>query len=271
MRQSCALLVLLLSASAGADPKPTTQQLARDIYAELIGIDTTQSAGDTFKAAKAMAARLVKGGLPAADVKAFQSAPKRGTLVARLRGTGKQKPMLLVAHLDVVEARREDWSTNPFELIEKDGYFYGRGTSDDKAMAAIFVADLIRLAEEKYKPERDLVLVLSCDEEIGDRNGHGIRWLIEHHKEMLDAQLAINEGAGVGPKEGKPLWNGIQTAEKQAQNYWLELTNRGGHSSLPRKDNAIYQLSEALVKLEKFDFPLALNETTRNYFTKMST
>src|SRR5262249_50840319 len=176
MHRSCAVLVLLMSASASADPKLTRhQQLARDIYAELIAIDTTQSAGDTFKAAKAMAARLVQGGLPAADVKTFQTAPKRGNLVARLRGTGRQKPMLLVAHIDVVEARPEDWSTHPFELVEKDGYFYGRGTGDDKAMAAIFVADLIQLAQEKYRPDRDLVLVLECDEESGDRHGYGIK------------------------------------------------------------------------------------------------
>src|SRR5215469_6656595 len=272
MHRSCPVLALLMSVSASADSKLTRhQQLARDIYAELIAIDTTQSEGDTFKAAKAMAARLVKGGLPAADVNAFQTAPKRGNLVARLRGTGRQKPMLLVAHIDVVEARPEDWSTHPFELVEKDGYFYGRGTADDKAMAAIFVADLIRLAQDKYKPDRDLLLVLECDEEIGDRNGYGIKWLIEHQKDLLAAELAINEGAGVGTKESKPLWNGIQTAEKQAQNYWLEVTNRGGHSSLPRKDNAIYQLSEAMVKVEKFDFPLALNDTTRSYFKKMST
>src|SRR5215469_17400916 len=242
MHRSCPVLALLMSVSASADSKLTRhQQLARDIYAELIAIDTTQSEGDTFKAAKAMAARLVKGGLPAADVNAFQTAPKRGNLVARLRGTGRQKPMLLVAHIDVVEARPEDWSTHPFELVEKDGYFYGRGTADDKAMAAIFVADLIRLRTERFVPDRDVIVALTADEEGGPHNG--VKWLLAQHRELIDADLAINEGAGGAILNGRYGANAVQASEKIYQSYRLEVKDRGGHSSLPMPDNAIYRLA----------------------------
>jgi acetylornithine deacetylase/succinyl-diaminopimelate desuccinylase-like protein len=253
------VIIALLAAPAAAQP-------AKDIYKELVEIDTTQSVGDTFKAANAMAARLKKGGIT--DVKVFKSAPKRGNLVARLKGTGKKKPMMLVAHLDVVEAKREDWSTDPFKLTEKDGYYYGRGVGDDKAMAATWVSTLIRLKKEGYKGDRDLILVLECDEEISGKLG--MQWLIEKHKDLLDAEFALNEGAGVGMKDGKPQWNAIQTTEKVFQSFWLEVTNPGGHSSQPRPDNAIYQLAAGLGRLEKFIFPVELNETTRGYFTKLA-
>ena len=263
-------LALLVSSSGAADPLTPQQELARSIYKELVEINTTQSAGDTFKAAKAMAARLVKGGLPAADVRTFKTAAKRGNLVARLRGTGKKKPLMLLAHLDVVEAKREDWTTDPFKFIEKDGYFYGRGVADDKAMAATWVATLIRLKKEGYKGDRDLVLVLSTDEEISDTNDLGIRWLIANQRQLIDAELALNEGAGVALKDGKPMWNAIQTTEKTYQSFWLEVRNAGGHSSQPRGDNAIYELAAGLGRLEKFVFPVELNATTRGYFEKMS-
>lgn len=267
-------MLVAISACARAEAQPALtkqQQLARDIYKELVEIDTSQSKGDTFKAAKAMAARLIAGGLPAADVRTFEVAPKRGNLVARFRGTGKKKPLLLVAHIDVVEAKREDWSTDPFKLVEKDGYLYGRGTADDKAMAAAWVATLIRFKRERYKPERDLILVLDTDEEIGDVHRLGIQWLIEKHRNLIDAELALNEGAGVGLKDGKPIWNAIQLTEKVFQSFWLEVRNPGGHSSQPRGDNAIYELANGLTRLEKLAFPVELNETTRGYFTKMST
>ncbi len=264
MRAALAVLVLSSTTAAAA---PT----AKDIYKELVEIDTTQSTGDTLKAAKAMAARLVKGGLRAADVKVLQSAPRRGNLVARLRGTGKRKPMLLVAHIDVVEAKREDWTTDPFKLVEKDGYYYARGSGDDKAMAATWVSTLIRLAKDGYKGDRDLILVLECDEEIGDKTSLGIQWLLAKHRDLFgDAEFAINEGGGVGMKEGKPLWNAIQTTEKAFQSFSLEVTNPGGHSSQPRADNAIYQLADGLARLEKLTFPVELNDTTRGYFTTMA-
>jgi len=217
-----------------------------------------------------MGDRLLAAGFPRADVQVFQSAPRRGNLIARLHGTGKRKPLLLVAHIDVVEAKREDWTTDPFKFVEKDGYFYGRGTSDDKYMAVAWVVNMIRWKKEGYKPDRDLVLVLETDEEISDRNSVGMRWLIKNHRDLLDAELALNEGGGVGVKEGKPFANSIQTAEKLFQSFWIEARNPGGHSSQPRKDNAIYELADALGRLEHHDFPVHLNDTTRGFFEKMA-
>jgi acetylornithine deacetylase/succinyl-diaminopimelate desuccinylase-like protein len=274
-----ASLVLIASLVAGgsvtpsaADPAPpATQQLTREIYKELVEINTTASSGDTFAAAKAMGARLIAAGFPKADVQVFQPASKHGNLVARLRGTGKRKPLLLVAHIDVVEAKREDWTTDPFKLVEKDGYFYGRGTADDKYMATAWVVNMIRWKKEGYKPDRDLILVLETDEETSDHHGYGMRWLIKNHRDLIDAELALNEGSGVSVKDGKAFVNGIQTSEKLFQSFWIEIRNPGGHSSQPRKDNAIYALSGALGRLAKYDFPMQLNETTRGYFAKMAT
>ena len=266
-----ASLVVSVAPSAAAPAPPATQQLTREIYKQLVEINTTESSGDTYAAAKAMGDRLLAAGYPKADVQVFQSGPKRGNLVARLRGTGKRKPVLLVAHIDVVEAKKEDWTTDPFKLVEKDGYFYGRGTGDDKYMATAWVVNMIRWKKEGYKPDRDLVLVLESDEEISDRNNVGMRWLVEHHRDLLDAEFALNEGGGVGVKEGKPFSNSIQTAEKVFQSFWIEARNPGGHSSQPRKDNAIYELTDALNKLAKHDFAVQLNDTTRGYFEKMAT
>ncbi len=262
------MILVLASATAAAAP---ADPVARDIYKELVEIDTTQSNGDTHKAAEAMAAWLRAAGFPAGDVHVFEPAPKRGNLVARLRGTGKRKPIILMAHIDVVEARREDWTTDPFKLVEKDGYFYGRGSGDDKYMAAAWVANMVRWKKEGYKPDRDLILVLECDEETGDIAGLGIEWLIANHKDLIAAEYALNEGGGVGMKDGKPLWNSIQTTEKLYVTFTLEVHNRGGHSSQPRKDNAIYELATALGKVEKLEFPVELNDTTRGYFAKQAT
>jgi acetylornithine deacetylase/succinyl-diaminopimelate desuccinylase-like protein len=269
-----ALLASLIAgasvAPSAAEPAPAdAQRVMRDVYKELVEINTTASVGDTYAAAKAMGARLVAAGFPKADVQVFQAAPKRGDLVARLRGTGKRKPLLLVAHIDVVEAKREDWTTDPFKLVEKDGYFYGRGTGDDKFMAAAWVANMIRWKKEGWKPDRDLILALETDEETSDHAAVGMTWLIKNHKDLLDAEYAINEGGGVGVKDGKPFANSIQTAEKLFQSFWVEARNSGGHSSQPRKDNAIYELADALGRLEKYDFPVQLNETTRGFFERM--
>ena len=269
MRSLIVLVALgALAATAHADAH---QERAWSIYKQLVEIDTTQSTGDTYKAAKAMGARLRAAGFPAADVKVFKTAAKRGNLVARYRGTGKQKPILLVAHIDVVEAKRADWSTDPMKLVEKDGYAYARGTTDDKYMAAAWVANFIRWKQERYRPDRDLVIVLECDEEISDRHSYGIRWLLAKQRPLLDAELALNEGGAVGVKNGKPIWNAIQTTEKLFQSFWLEVKNSGGHSSQPRKDNAIYMLANGLARLEKYAFPVQLNDTTRVYFQKMAT
>src|SRR3989440_8302134 len=240
---------LLFSSLACAQP----QKLARKIYKELVEINAVTNSGDTAQAADAMAARLKAAGIT--EVQVFKPAPKKGNLVARLRGTGKKKPILLMAHIDVVDAKREDWSIDPIKLTEKDGYFYGRGTLDDKFMAAALVANLIRYRQEGYRPERDLIVALTTDEEIGDANTMGIRWLLANHRDLIDAELALNEGAGVGLKKGKPLRHGVQTSEKVPVNYRLEVKNAGGHSSLPAKDNAIYRLAEGLARLSKFDFP----------------
>jgi acetylornithine deacetylase/succinyl-diaminopimelate desuccinylase-like protein len=266
---STALVTAYLAiGSAGADGLAPHQQLAHDIYKELIEIDTTTATGDTARAAEAMAARLKEAGFAEADVHAFSPVPKKGNLVARLHGSGARKPILLVAHLDVVPAKREDWSVDPFKLTEKDGYFYARGSSDDKYMAASFIANLIRYKQEGYKPDRDIIVALETDEEILDADGLGIQWLLRHHRDLIDAEFALNEGGGVGLKDGKPIRNSVQTSEKVSVSFQLNVTNSGGHSSVPRKDNAIYRLAEGLARLSKFEFPLHLNETTRAYFER---
>ena len=258
-------LLLLLTApfSASAQTLSPHQQLARDIYKELVEINTVTPTGDTFKAAEAMAARLRAAGFTGPDVQVFNSAPRKGNLVARLRGAGTRKPILLMAHLDVVEARREDWSFDPFKLLEKDGYFYARGSGDDKFMAAMFVANLIRFKQEGYRPDRDIIVLLETDEEILDANSVGVQWMLKNHRDLIDAEYALNEGGSVGVKNGKAIRNSLQTSEKVPVNYSFEVKNPGGHSSLPSKDNAIYHLAAGLSNLAKFDFPVTLNETTR--------
>ena len=267
----CVGMVSLVSASgsaAAADALTPSQALAHDIYKELLEIDTTTATGDTKAAADAMAARLKAAGFTDADVQVFQPAPRKGNLVARLHGSGKRKPILLVAHLDVVPALREDWSVDPFKLTEQDGYFYARGSLDDKYMAASFVTNLIRYRQEGFKPDRDIIVALETDEEIFDRDGLGIQWLLKNHRDLIDAEFALNEGGGVAVKDGKPIRNSVQTTEKVAVTFQLDVRDRGGHSSVPRKDNAIYHLAEGLVKLSKFSFPMRLNETTRAYFER---
>jgi acetylornithine deacetylase/succinyl-diaminopimelate desuccinylase-like protein len=253
---------------ASAQALGSNQQLARDIHKELVEINTVTATGDTLKAAQAMANRLKAAGFPDADVRVLSPAPRKGNLVARLRGTGDRKPILLLAHLDVVEAKAEDWSVDPFKALEKDGYLYGRGVQDDKFMAASFVANLIRYKQEGFRPNRDLIVALETDEEILDANALGIQWLLKNHRDLIDAEYALNEGGGVGLLNGKPLSNSLQTAEKVSLSYRLEVKNPGGHSSLPTKDNAIYRLAEGLARLAHFDFPMQFNPTTRAYFER---
>ena len=261
-------LALALPLVAAAQSLAPHQRLVRDIYKELVEINTVTTTGDTAKAAQAMAARLGAAGFPAEDVRVFTPAPRKGNMVARLHGSGAKRPILLLAHIDVVEAKREDWSTDPFKLVEQDGYYYARGSGDDKFMAAAFVANLIRYREEGYRPARDIIVALATDEEIGDGNALGIRWLIANQRALIDAEFALNEGAGVGLKHGKPIRNGVQTSEKNYVDFTLEVKNAGGHSSLPRKDNAIYRLAEGLARLGKYDFPIRLNDTTRAWFER---
>jgi acetylornithine deacetylase/succinyl-diaminopimelate desuccinylase-like protein len=268
-----ALLAAVIAAAPAALRAETLtppQQLAFDVYKELVEIDTTTATGDTQRAAEAMAARLRAAGFAGDDVQVFSPVPRKGNLVARLRGTGKRKPILLLAHLDVVPARREDWSFDPFKLIEQDGYYYGRGTGDDKFMAAAFVANMIRYKQEGYKPDRDIILALETDEEILDANALGIQWLLRNKRDLIDAEFALNEGGGVALKDGKGIRNAVQTTEKVSIGFLLTVKDPGGHSSVPRKDNAIYRLAEGLVRLSKFSFPHRFNDTTRAYFERIA-
>jgi acetylornithine deacetylase/succinyl-diaminopimelate desuccinylase-like protein len=244
------------------------QVILRQIYQELVEINTTHSAGDTTQAAEAMARRLTTAGIGADDVQVLAPAPRKGNLVARLRGTGAKRPLLLLAHLDVVEARREDWSIDPFKLQEQDGYFYGRGTADDKAMAAIFVANLIRLHAEGFLPDRDVIVALTADEEGGPHNG--VKWLLAQHRALIDADLAINEGAGGSILDGRYGANAVQASEKIYQSYRLEVKDRGGHSSLPVPGNAINRLAAGLTRLAQFEFPVpaSLDEINRGFFDR---
>src|SRR5260370_15498970 len=236
------VLLALIAApfSAAAQTLTPNQQFAREIYKELVEINTVTPTGDTSKAAEAMAARLRAAGYSGADVQVFNPAPRKGNLVARLHGTGARKPILLMAHLDVVEAKREDWSTDPFKLIEKDGYFYARGSGDDKFMAATFVATMIRYKQEGFKPARDIILLLETDEEIGDNDAVGIQWMIKNHRDLIDAELALNEGGRVRSKNGKPLRADLQTSAQVFATYSFDVKNPRSHSSRPTNDNSIY-------------------------------
>jgi acetylornithine deacetylase/succinyl-diaminopimelate desuccinylase-like protein len=261
---------LALPVGGAGATEPTPQQRAfRQIYQELVEINTTDSVGDTVKAAEAMAARLKAGGLPAADIQIISSGPRKGNLVARLRGTGARRPILLLGHLDVVEAKREDWNFDPFKLQEVDGFFRGRGTIDDKSMASIFVANLIEYVTEGFKPDRDIILALTADEELVDTPHVGARILVEQHRDLIDAELAINEGGGGALINGKPVRMSVQHAEKIYQTYTLEVTDRGGHSASGRRDNAISRLADGLRRLGQFDFPVALNPVTRAFFERV--
>jgi acetylornithine deacetylase/succinyl-diaminopimelate desuccinylase-like protein len=252
---------LILAAQSGSH-----EARAREIFKQLVEINTTHSAGDTTKAADAMAARFKAAGFPDADVRVLAPSAKKGNLVVRYRGTATKRPMILLAHLDVVEAKREDWSFDPFVLTEKDGYFYGRGTADDKTMAAVFVANLLRLKAEGFTPSRDIILMLTADEEGGPENG--VKWLLANHRPLIDAEFAINEGGGGVMRKGKYVTNEIQAAEKVYQDLRLEVRNSGGHSSMPVKDNAIYRLAAGLSRIAAFEFPPQLNDITRAYFTR---
>jgi acetylornithine deacetylase/succinyl-diaminopimelate desuccinylase-like protein len=259
--------LLAFAASPQAQDSDTADKLARDIYKQLIEINTTDSVGSTTVAAEAMAQRLRDAGYPASDVQVMGPNSRKGNLVARLRGTGARKPMLLICHLDVVEARREDWSMDPFQFVEKDGYFYGRGSGDIKDGDAILMATMIRLKQENFRPDRDIILALTADEEGGKSNG--VEWLIKNHRDLIDAEFILNPDAGdFELDKGKKLLVGIQAAEKLYQDYDIKVSNPGGHSSLPGSENAIYELAEALTRLEHYQFPFELSEVTREYFKR---
>ena len=276
MIQRIAVTLAIVSATAATAqdrtmPPESERQLARAIYKEMIEINSGFTTGATTPVVDAAAKHLKAAGFPAADVFVGGASPKKANLVVRLRGTGRRKPILLLAHTDVVEAKREDWSMDPFILTEKDGYFYGRGSSDDKAMAAIFVANMIAYAGAGYRPERDIILALTTDEELSDSPHNGVRWLLQHHRDLIDAEFALNEGGGGTLRNGRPFRLAVQLAEKVYQTYQLEVTDRGGHSAAPRRDNPIYRLADALHRLAQFDFPPRLNAVTRAFFERMVT
>jgi acetylornithine deacetylase/succinyl-diaminopimelate desuccinylase-like protein len=243
------------------------QALERDILKELVEINTSDSAGHTPESAQAMAHRLAAAGIPDSDIHVLGYEPRHQSLVARYRGRPNGlKPILLMAHMDVVQARAEDWSFDPFVFREQDGYYYGRGSYDDKAGVAMLVAMFIRFKHEGFVPDRDLIISLSADEETTSRS---TEWLVKEHRDLVDAEYALNADAGGGElRDGKPLTFLIQTAEKVFLSFQLEVRNKGGHSSRPVPDNAIYRLADGLVRLEKFTFPVRLNETTRAYFSR---
>ena len=267
------MVLLLTLVPLGAQAPSDYQRMGRDVLKELIETDTTHSTGNTTLAAERMAARLVAAGFPKADVQIVRgtqkSAETKGNLVARYRGKGTRKPVLFLAHLDVVEARREDWSIDPFVLTEKDGYFYGRGTLDVKGGAATLVAAFVRLRQEQWTPDRDLILALTADEEGGTDNG--VTWLLANRRDLIDADYAINFDAGGGElRGGRVTALDVQAAEKVYASFSLTVKNAGGHSSLPTKDNAIYRLAAGLQRLAAFEFPVRLTDITRTYFERMA-
>src|ERR1700684_990415 len=263
---------VLLSAAtipALAQLDPQTKQLSRDIFQQLIEINTTDSVGSTTVAANAMAQRLLDAGFPKEDVVVLGPNDRKGNLVARLHGTGAAKPILLIGHLDVVEALRTDWTTDPFQFVEKDGYFFGRGTQDMKESDAVLVTTFIRFKKSGFKPDRDLILALTADEEGGTSNG--VDLLMKKHRDLIKAAFVLNsDSGGVDLEHGKPIPFNVEATEKLYGDYQLTATNPGGHSSLPGPDNAIYHIADALTRLQAYTFPFSLNPVTRAYFSRMA-
>ena len=261
---------LFLAMASGAQLDDATRSLSRGIFRQLIEINTTDSVGSTTVAAEAMRQRLLDAGFDPADAQVLGPNDRKGNLVARLHGSGAHKPLLIIGHLDVVEARREDWTTNPFEFVEKDGYFYGRGTQDMKVSDAAVVTAFIRFKREGYRPDRDIVLALTADEEGGKSNG--VDWLLRNHRDVVDAEFALNaDSGGVTSVNAKPVDLDIEASEKLYADFQLTATNPGGHSSLPVPDNAIYHVANALSRLERAPFPFELNEVTSTYFERRAT
>ena len=262
-------LPFLASANAQTTRPEAEKQLAHDVYKQFIEIQSGFTTGATTPVAEAAAARLKAAGFTDADIFLGGATPKKGNLVVRLRGTGAKKPILLLAHEDVVEAKREDWSMDPFQFIEKDGFFYGRGTGDDKAQAAVWIANLIEYKKEGFKPDRDIIVALTADEEGGGPY-NGVDWLLKNHRDLIESEFALNEGGWGEEAKGKKISNDLQVSEKYVLNFRFEVHNKGGHSSMPVHDNAIYHLAGALSRLGEFGFPLNTNEVTAAYFQQMA-
>jgi acetylornithine deacetylase/succinyl-diaminopimelate desuccinylase-like protein len=258
-------ILFILASCCYAQVDNPTRQLSHDIFKQLIEINTTDSVGNVTTAAEAMAHRFRDAGFAESDIQVLGPNDRKKNLVVRLHGAGKHKPVLLIGHLDVVEARREDWTTDPFQFVEKDGYYYGRGTQDMKDGDAIMVTTLIRFKKEGYVPDRDIILALTADEEGGKFNG--VDWLTKNHRALIDAEFVLNhDGGGVMAEHGKAMVVEVDASEKVYADYQLTVTNPGGHSSLPVPDNAIYHLADGLARLQHFQFPFELNSVTRAYY-----
>jgi len=273
-RSIIAIALLLIGSTVSHAQQTRWDSVARSLFKELVEINTTESSGSTLAAARAMAARLKTVGFPDSDVVVLENAPKKGNLIARLHGrnTGK-KPILLLSHIDVVEAKAEDWTLPPFQFIERDGTFFGRGVADDKDEGAIHLAVIMRMREERFVPDRDIIVALTADEEGGPANG--VSWLLQNHRPLIDAEFALNEGGGgrvrgAGIRDTVKISQDVQASEKKFLNFRFEVTNPGGHSSVPRADNAITQLAVALTKINPTIMPVRLNEVTRTYFTRLA-
>ena len=245
---SCKILALVFLCAATANAQTTRpdaeKQLAHDIYKQFIEVQSGFTTGATTPVVDIAVARLKAAGFSDADIFTGGAIPKKGNLVVRYHGTGARKPILLLAHIDVVEAKREDWSTDPFQFLEKDGFFYGRGTGDDKAQAAVWIANLIQYKKEGFKPDRDVIVALTADEEGGGPY-NGVDWLLKNHRDLIEAELALNEGGWGEESKGKKISNDLQVSEKYVLNFRFEVRNKGGHSSMPVHDNAIYHLAGA--------------------------
>lgn len=268
-----ALLLLAAVPAVAADALRPDQVAYRELFRELVETNTTLSSGSCTEAAEKMAARLHKAGMPDSDLHLFAlpEHPKEGGLVAVLPGSDPAaRPMLLLAHLDVVEAKRADWTRDPFTLVEEDGYFFARGVADDKAMASIWVDTLVRFLQDGFKPRRTIKLALTCGEETSGAF-NGAEYLSTQRRDLIDAAFALNEGAwGTLDEQGRRVMMTVQAGEKASQNYELEVRNPGGHSSRPVKDNAIYHLAAGVTRLSAYEFPVRLNDTTRMYFSRMA-
>ena len=268
-----ALVSLAPLAALAADAAPVADaaydRLAHDVFKQLIEIDTSDSTGNVTTAAEALAQRFRDAGFPAADLALLGPNERKKNLVVRLRGSGARKPLLLIGHLDVVEARREDWSTDPYKFVEKDGFYYGRGTIDMKDGDAVMAAALIRMKKAGYHPARDIIAAFTADEEGGCCNG--VSWLLKNHRDLIDAEFVLNQDDwSVMSEHGVARVARLIAAEKLYSDYQLIVTNRGGHSSVPREDNAIYQLARGLTRLARFQFPFELNGVNRGYFEQMA-
>ena len=262
------LCFLFLAPASRAQIDDATRKLSHDIFKQLIEINSTDSVGSVTAAAEATAQRFRDAGFGEADMQVLGPNERKKNLVVRLRGTGKHKPLLLIGHLDVVEAHREDWTTDPFSFVEKDGFYYGRGTQDMKSGDAIMATTLVRFKKEGFTPDRDIILALTADEEGGKSNGVG--WLLKNHRELIDAEMVFNhDGGGILSDHGKPVMMTVDATEKLYADFQVSVTNPGGHSSLPRPDNAIYALADGLARLQNYQFAFELNEVTRAYYERM--